>query len=107
MKKELAERFGETVSSETVSKWFAGETKPNERRVRFLAELLNVREAWLSLGVSPQGLGEHDDLQKTAVGQSRGTLMLERLRRELGGSVTISPGVDLTAPTGEIWDAER
>ena len=32
---------------------------------------------------------------------------LDRIRRELGGTVTIMPGVDLTEPTGEIWDAER
>ncbi|HRD28211.1 MAG TPA: hypothetical protein PLO65_07925 [Caulobacter sp.] len=35
-----------------------------------------------------------------------GTL-LERIRARLGGTVTITPGADLTAPAGEIWDAER
>ncbi|MGZ8363799.1 MAG: DUF7662 domain-containing protein [Caulobacteraceae bacterium] len=33
--------------------------------------------------------------------------LLARIRARLGGTVTIAPGVDLTAPTGEIWDAER
>jgi len=33
--------------------------------------------------------------------------ILERIRARLGGTVTIPPGVDITAPTGEIWDAER
>ena len=32
--------------------------------------------------------------------------VLEGLRRELGGTVSVRPGVDLTAPTGEAWDAE-
>lgn len=32
---------------------------------------------------------------------------LDRIRDRLGGTVTVAPGVDLTAPTGEIWDAER
>jgi hypothetical protein len=32
--------------------------------------------------------------------------VLEALRRELGGTVRVRPGVDLTAPTGEAWDAE-
>ena len=32
--------------------------------------------------------------------------ILGRLRRALGGTVRVAPGVDLTAPTGEIWDAE-
>ncbi len=33
--------------------------------------------------------------------------LLERVQVRLGGTVTIPDGVDLTAPTGEIWDAER
>jgi hypothetical protein len=33
--------------------------------------------------------------------------LLARIRAELGGTVTIPPGVDLTEPTGEVWDAER
>jgi len=32
---------------------------------------------------------------------------LDRIRAQLGGTVTIPEGVDITAPTGEIWDAER
>lgn len=35
------------------------------------------------------------------------TGLLRRLRARLGGTVTVAPGVDLTAPTGEAWDAER
>lgn len=31
---------------------------------------------------------------------------LERIRARLGGTVMIMPGVDLTEPTGEVWDAE-
>jgi len=33
--------------------------------------------------------------------------ILERIRARLGGMVTVSPGVDLTAPVSDIWDAER
>ncbi len=32
--------------------------------------------------------------------------LLERIRERLGGTVTIPPGVDITEPTGEVWDAE-
>jgi hypothetical protein len=32
---------------------------------------------------------------------------LARLRAELGGTVKVAPGWDLTNPTGEVWDAER
>jgi len=33
--------------------------------------------------------------------------ILARLRERLAGTVKVAPGVDLTAPTGERWDAER
>ncbi len=33
--------------------------------------------------------------------------ILERLRNRLAGSVTIPIDTDLTAPTGEVWDAQR
>ena len=39
-------------------------------------------------------------------GPQRGGLLL-RLRAQLGGTVTVGRGVDLTAPAGETWDAER
>lgn len=35
-----------------------------------------------------------------------GTL-LERIRARLGGMVTVAPGVDLTSPVSDLWDAER
>lgn len=33
--------------------------------------------------------------------------LLERIQKRLGGTVTIPEDVDITEPTGEIWDAER
>lgn len=33
--------------------------------------------------------------------------VLERLRAALGGTVHVAEGVDLTQPTGEVWDADR
>jgi hypothetical protein len=33
--------------------------------------------------------------------------VLARVLERLGGSVTIPEGVDITAPTGEVWDARR
>jgi hypothetical protein len=41
----------------------------------------------------------------SAVGQSKQDTTLSRLRAALGGSVRIIG--DLTAPTGEAWDADR
>ena len=39
------------------------------------------------------------------VAQTGGGL-LGRIRAQLGGTVKVAPGVDLTAPAGEAWDAE-
>ncbi len=33
--------------------------------------------------------------------------ILTRLRRALAGTARVAEGVDLTSPTGEVWDAER
>lgn len=40
------------VSKEMVRKYFAGENKPRQERLAVLAEILQVDEAWLSLGKS-------------------------------------------------------
>lgn len=32
---------------------------------------------------------------------------LDRIRAQLGGTVTLPEGVDITEPTGEAWNAER
>ncbi|MDP3802509.1 hypothetical protein [Brevundimonas sp.] len=70
------------------------------------------------LGVEPGGLSSASDVgvaEKGApfqhgqepVEEDRGRFILDRIRERLGGTVTIMPGVDLTDPTGEVWDAER
>jgi hypothetical protein len=51
VKNELATRFNENVSMESVRKWFAGETKPRPDKMAKLANLLEVDVAWLSLGI--------------------------------------------------------
>lgn len=96
------------VSAETVRKWFAGEAKPKGDRVRHLASILNVDWVWLEMGEG--AMEKHRSAQddgSTDGAPSRGRFMLDRLRRELGGTVTIAPGVDLTAPMNEVWDADR
>lgn len=44
---------------------------------------------------------------KTAARPARSIGFLDRIRAQLGGTVTIPEGVDITAPTGETWDADR
>lgn len=42
------------VSAEAVSKWFSGDSRPLPDKMKKLAELLGVDEAWLSLGREPE-----------------------------------------------------
>ncbi len=42
------------VSQEAVRKWFVGEARPKVQLMRQLAALLEVDEAWLSLGIKPE-----------------------------------------------------
>jgi len=42
------------VTQEAVRKWFSGESKPRAERMRELAQILNVDEAWLALGIEPE-----------------------------------------------------
>lgn len=50
---QFEERFNTKVSIETVRKWFAGEVKARPDKLKLLAELFEVDESWLSLGVQP------------------------------------------------------
>ena len=50
---------------------------------------------------------EHEEGTSTpGGGAAEAGNVLERLRARLGGTVRIAPGVDITAPTGERWDAQ-
>lgn len=64
---KLVEQFGQSVSIETVRKWFAGETKPRPDKLAQLAQLLEVDEAWLSLGTEPDLQPRERKLRNAAV----------------------------------------
>lgn len=49
----LESEFGIKVSAEAVRKWFAGESRPRPKAMSAIARLLEVDEAWLSLGITP------------------------------------------------------
>lgn len=42
------------VSHEAVRKWFTGESRPRPDKMRALSRALEVDEAWLSLGITPE-----------------------------------------------------
>lgn len=52
---QLKLRFGVTVSTEAVRRWFWGEVKPRSDKIAHLAEILMVDVSWLQLGID-QGL---------------------------------------------------
>lgn len=54
VRQQLDQRFDTSVSNETVSKWFTGVARPRPDKIRLLAKLLDVDEAWLALGVEPE-----------------------------------------------------
>jgi len=51
--REMERRFNESVTVESVRKWFAGEAKPRPEETKLLAELLQVDVAWLQIGIDP------------------------------------------------------
>jgi hypothetical protein len=51
--------------------------------------------------------GAYPDATAAEAAAPRSLGFLDRLRARLAGTVTIPDGVDITAPTGEVWDAER
>jgi len=109
---QLGERFDQAVSAETVRRWLAGEAIPRRDKIVSLASLFEVNIAWLSLGVGPARSRSDETsfvgepANASSAGQSKPQNWLDLLRKELAGTVTIPAGVDITEPTGEIWDAE-
>lgn len=53
VKNEFKKRYNESISMETVRKWFSGEAKPRADKVAKIAEILQVDVGWLSLGIDP------------------------------------------------------
>ena len=68
-------------------------------RVDLGAQRLTFRKDVLRQG------GVQETSRPPFTGRSRG--FLTRIRTEMAGTVTIPAGVDICAPTGETWDAER
>lgn len=54
VREQLDNSYNTSVSLETVRKWFSGEARPRPDKMKKLAEMLHVDEAWLSLGRAPE-----------------------------------------------------
>ncbi len=70
-----------------------------------------MTKAWLAAGYESERVdiaGERLVFRRRNRSQSNSSIgWLDRIRRELGGTVTIPPGVDICEPAGEVWDAEH
>ncbi len=53
LRDQMMEQHGVSVSPEAVRKWFSGEARPRPKIMNYLARILNVDEAWFSLGITP------------------------------------------------------
>lgn len=66
-----------------------------------------MTRAWLAAGYKTERVDvAHGRLVFRQEREPASGGLLERLWARLGGTVTVAPGVDLTEPTGEVWDAE-
>lgn len=53
LRDQILDKFSVRLSPEAVRKWFAGDARPRPNVMRQIAQVLEVDEAWLSLGLSP------------------------------------------------------
>lgn len=67
-----------------------------------------ITRAWLDAGYKTErvDMGGQKLVFRRAEAQAEEGI-IARLQRRLGGTVTVPEGVDLTEPTGEIWDAQH
>lgn len=79
---QLDKEFGLKVSAEAVRKWFAGESRPRPKVMANLARLLEVDEAWLSLGIRPT-LTPREQKQRNALAEGAVNLVAGMI--QMGG----------------------
>lgn len=68
-----------------------------------------ITRAWLDAGYKTERVDMNGGklVFRRAEKMPRPTNIVERVQAALAGTVHIPEGVDITAPTGEVWDAER
>lgn len=69
LRERIESRFNTKLSPEAVRKWFSGESRPKPDLVHQMAQVLDVDEAWLSLGIKPDTTpAQKRQLNATATG---------------------------------------
>lgn len=89
----LESQFGMRVSPEAVRKWFAGESRPRPSAMKLLARLLEVDEAWLSLGITPD-LTPREQRKRNAVADGAVNLVAGMIQMG-GGSISFPEDAEI------------
>lgn len=87
----LESEFGVKVSAEAVRKWFSGESRPRPKVMSYIARLLEVDEAWLSLGITPD-LTPREQKQRNAIADGAVNLVAGMI--QMGGGHIAFPEDD-------------
>ena len=75
-----------------------------------------MTKAWLSAGFQTERVDvarqrlvfrRTADVERASSAFAGSGGLLQRIQARLAGTVTVAPGVDLTAPVSDIWEAER
>lgn len=94
-------RVRHNYSVESVRKWLAGESKPREKALAAIAHLLDVDEAWLSLGADPgltrREVAAHSATADGGVNVVAGLIQMDGGRVEFGERVEPDDPVDIRA----------
>ena len=88
VRQQLIDMADVEVSMETVRKWFSGEARPRPDKMKKIAELLSVDEAWLSLGITPE---MNPDDRKSYMLASEGAVNLVAGMVQLSGNSVATP----------------
>lgn len=80
---QIARRFGKSVTTESVRRWLSGEARPRPATLGQLATILQVEEAWLSVGASSETEKER---RAAKIVEKGATTVLAGLVQMCGGS---------------------
>jgi len=100
----------ELPGSKAYPAWWSNNTSNNVMTRAWLAagfrtERVDIAGEKLVFRRDRSGRSSPTTTQSASTAASGG--VLQRLRAALGGTVHIPEGVDVTAPTGEVWNADR
>lgn len=80
---QIKGRFGKSVTTESVRRWLSGEARPRPAMLGYLAAILQVEEAWLSVGASQEAERER---KATKIVENGAVTVLAGLIQMSGGS---------------------